>query len=84
VRETESRAREASRVPEVAPKPRRQYHPDQLEAAERLQDVFTVALGAEVRVAPRNEGYTVTLTTGSLAEAEAIAERLSLRAAAGD
>jgi ParB family chromosome partitioning protein len=84
VRETEARAREASRVPEVAPKPRREYHPDQLEAAERLQDVFTVALGAEVRVAPRKEGYTVTLTTGSLAEAEAIAERLSLRAAAGD
>jgi ParB family chromosome partitioning protein len=84
VRETEARAREASRPPEVAPKPRREYHPDQLAAAERLQDAFTVAIGAEVRVAPRKEGYTVTLDLGSLAEAEAIAKRLSLRAAAGD
>jgi ParB family chromosome partitioning protein len=84
VRETESRAREATRPPEVAPKPRRQFHPDQLEAAERLQDTFCRALGADVRVAPRNEGYTVTLSIESLAEAEALAERLSFRAAAGD
>jgi ParB family chromosome partitioning protein len=84
VRETEARAREASRPPEVAPTPLREYHPDQLAAAERLQDAFTVAIGAEVRVAPRKEGYTVTLDLGSLAEAEAIAKRLSLRAAAGD
>ncbi len=84
VRETEARARGAARPPEVAPKPRRQVHPDQLAAAERLQDAFASALGADVHVAPRKEGYTVTLAVESLAEAEALAERLSLRAAAGD
>jgi ParB family chromosome partitioning protein len=84
VRETEARARDAARPPEVAPKPSRTVHPDQLAAAERLQDIFASALGAEVRVAPRKEGYTVTLAVESLAEAEALAKRLSFRAAAGD
>ncbi len=84
VRETEARAREAAHPPEVAPKPHRTFHPDQLAAAERLQDAFSSALGADVRVAPRKEGYTVTLAVESLQEAEALAERLSFRAAAGD
>ena len=84
VRETEARAREAANPPEVAPKARRNFHPDQVEAAERLQDAFSSAFAADVRVAPRKEGYTVTLTLDSLAEAEALAERLSFRAAAGD
>jgi ParB family chromosome partitioning protein len=84
VRETEARAREAARPPEVAPKPTRAAHPDQLAAAERLQDLFASALGADVRVAPRKEGYTVTLAVESLQEAEALAKRLSFRAAAGD
>ena len=84
VRETEARARDAARPPEVAPKPLRAFHPDQLAAAERLQDVFTSALGADVRVVPRKQGYTVTLAVESLGEAEALAERLSFRAAAGD
>ena len=52
VRETEARARETARPPEVAPKPRRAIHPDQIAAAERLQDAFSTALGADVRVAP--------------------------------
>ena len=68
----------------MAPKVRRSLHPDQVEAAERLQDAFSSAFSADVRVAPRKEGYTVTLTLDSLAEAEALAERLSFRAAAGD
>ena len=84
VRETEARARETARPPEVAPKPRREFHPDQIAAAERLQDAFSTALGADVRVAPRREGYTVTLAVDSLEAAEALAERLSFRAAAGD
>jgi ParB family transcriptional regulator, chromosome partitioning protein len=84
VRETEARAREAARPPEVAAKPTRKVHPDQLAAAERLQDIFSSALGADVRVAPRKEGYTVTLAVESLQEAEALAKRLSFRAAAGD
>jgi ParB family chromosome partitioning protein len=84
VRETEARARDAARPPEAAPRATRTFHPDQLAAAERLQDAFATALGADVRVAPRKEGYTVTLAVESLAEAEALAERLSFRAAAGD
>ena len=84
VRETEARARDAARPSEAAPRPSRAFHPDQLAAAERLQDAFALALGADVRVAPRKEGYTVTLAVESLAEAEALAKRLSFRAAAGD
>jgi ParB family chromosome partitioning protein len=76
VRETEARAREAAGPPEAAPKPRRAIHPDQQAAAERLQDALSRALGADVRVAPRRDGYTVTLAVASLDEAEALAERL--------
>jgi ParB family chromosome partitioning protein len=84
VRATEARAREAAHPPEAAPKLERRFHPDQLAAAERLQDAFSSALGADVRVAPRKSGYTLTLAVDSLQEAEALAERLSFRAAAGD
>jgi ParB family chromosome partitioning protein len=85
VRETEARARDAARPPDVSTRTTsRAVHPDQLAAAERLQDAFAQALGADVRVAPRKEGYTVTLAVDSLAEAEALAKRLSFRAAAGD
>jgi ParB family chromosome partitioning protein len=85
VRETEARARDAARPPESETRPpSRTVHPDQLAAAERLQDAFAQALGADVRVAPRKQGYTVTLAVESLAEAEALAKRLSFRAAAGD
>ncbi len=76
VRETEARAREAAGPPDAAPKPHRTIHPDQQAAAERLQDALSRALGADVRVAPRREGYTVTLAVASLDEAEALAERL--------
>ena len=86
VRETEARAREAAAPPEVAPRASRAVHPDQLELAERLQDAFAAALGTDVRVAPRREGYTVTLSVDSLEEAESLAERLgaTITAAAGD
>jgi ParB family chromosome partitioning protein len=84
VRETENRARESAHPPVVTPKPAREPHPDQLEFVERLTDQISLALHAVVRVAPKKEGYTITLTVDSLQEAEALAERLSLRAAAGD
>jgi ParB family chromosome partitioning protein len=74
VRETEICAREAA-APKPAPR-RRSKHPDQVEAAARLQDAFSSALGADVRVAPRRTGYTVTLALESLEEAEALAQRL--------
>jgi ParB family transcriptional regulator, chromosome partitioning protein len=76
VRETEAQARLAAAPPPPEPPPRRAPHPDQLEAAARLQDAFSAALGADVRVAPRRTGYTVTLSVESLEEAEALAQRL--------
>jgi ParB family chromosome partitioning protein len=78
VRETESRAREAAGRDEPAPRGARRAapHPDQVEAAARIGDALGRALGAEVRVAPRGEGYRVTLAVGSLEEAEALAERV--------
>jgi ParB family chromosome partitioning protein len=75
VRETEARAREAA-APPAEPRTRAMPHPDQVEAAARLQDAFAAALGADVRVAPRRTGYTVTLSVESLEEAEALAQRL--------
>jgi ParB family chromosome partitioning protein len=51
-------------------------HPDQVEAAGRLGDALGRALGADVQVAPKGEGYKVTLAFGSLDEAMALAERL--------
>jgi ParB family transcriptional regulator, chromosome partitioning protein len=76
VRETEICARELAN-PRAAPRRGSQAaHPDQLEAAARLQDAFSSALGADVRVAPRRSGYAVTLTLASLEEAEALAQRL--------
>ena len=80
VRETEYRAREAEgRSPDEGSARRRgavALHPDQAEAAERLGDALGHALGTEVKVRPRGEGYRVTLAFGSLDEAMAVAERL--------
>ena len=76
VRETEAQARLAAAPRATEPRARRTAHPDQLEAAARLQDAFSAALGADVRVAPRRTGYTVTLSVESLEEAEALAQRL--------
>jgi ParB family chromosome partitioning protein len=79
VRETETRAREAAGRDEPRPgRVRRasRAHPDQVEAAARLGDALAAALGAEVRVAPRGDGFRVTLGFESLDDALALAERL--------
>jgi ParB family chromosome partitioning protein len=82
VRDTESRAREAAGRDEPAGRGRPPApHPDQVEAAERLGDALGRALGADVRVAPRGDGYRVTLALDSLEEALALAERLGAPAA---
>ena len=57
-------------------------HPDQIEAAERLGEVFGRALGADVRVTPRANGYRVQLAFDSLEEALEVAERLGVTAVA--
>jgi ParB family chromosome partitioning protein len=78
VRETESRAREAAGRDEPEPRIRQRSapHPDQVEAAARLGDALGRALGADVRVLPRGEGYKLTFELGSHEEAMALAERL--------
>jgi ParB family chromosome partitioning protein len=79
VRHTEVQARAAEgRGEPVARRPRRgpAIHPDQAEAAGRLGDALGRALGADVQVAPRGDGYKVTLAFESLDEAMALAERL--------
>jgi ParB family chromosome partitioning protein len=84
VRQTEQRARAASGLndeqparPEGTP-----LHPDQLEAAERLGEAFSRALGADVRVTPRARGYRVQVAFESLEDALEVAERLGVAAAA--
>ena len=79
VRHTENEARAAEGRSEPAVRRARggpDLHPDQVEAAVRLGDALGRALGADVRVAPKGQGYKVTLAFGSLDEAMALAERL--------
>jgi ParB family chromosome partitioning protein len=79
VRHTEAEARATEGRSEPAPRRARgapPVHPDQAEAAGRLGDALGRALGADVRVSPRGEGYKVTLAFESLDEAMALAERL--------
>jgi ParB family chromosome partitioning protein len=79
VRETEARARRAA-ARTTARRPTRVRsgtpHPDQLAAAERLGDALGSALGADVAVAPRGEGYRITIALASLEDAKAFAARL--------
>jgi len=82
VRRTEAEARASEHAEDGAPGPRSRgraaarVHPDQAEAAERLGDALGRALGAEVQVSPKGDGYRVTLAFASLDEAMAVAERL--------
>jgi ParB family chromosome partitioning protein len=85
VRETEARARAAAGRQEPTPgRVRRasRADPDQAEAAARLGDALGAALGTDVRVAPRGEGFKVTLGFDSLDDALALAERLGVPAPA--
>jgi ParB family chromosome partitioning protein len=84
VRQTEERARAAAGadVKVVAHRRARPAHPDQVDAAERLGEAFGRALGADVRVTPRAEGYRVQFTFDSLDEALEAVERLGVGAPA--
>jgi ParB family transcriptional regulator, chromosome partitioning protein len=79
VRQTEARARDNGRrgAPRrSAAEPADATHPDQVEAARRLGDALGRALGTEVQVAPRGDGYRVVLELADPGAAEALAERL--------
>jgi ParB family chromosome partitioning protein len=87
VRELEARAR-ATGTAGRAQGPRRaharwQPHPDQLAAAEQIEDTLESLLGRDVEVLPgRQEGFRVQLTVDSLEDALELARRLRIRAAA--
>ena len=84
VRELEERAR-ASRPPGArrATRPRRAagLHPDQEAAIEQISGTLSGALGREleVRPAPGGEGYRVLLDVASVADAEELVRRLTVR-----
>ncbi len=77
VRETESRVRLASQ-------PRLKKHPDpidpdEVEALEAAGDALESALGHEVKVKPRKDGFSVELRFDDVAEAHALARTLRRR-----
>jgi ParB family chromosome partitioning protein len=77
VRQTEARAREGGRrTPAAQRGAAATPHPDQVEAARRLADALGRALGSEVRVAPRGDGYRVVVDLDDPAAAQRLAERI--------
>ena len=79
VRETEARARAAAERGEggtIRASRSASLHPDQEEAAERLGEALGRALGTDVKVKPKGDGYSVSLAFASLDEALAVAARL--------
>lgn len=77
--EAEARASAGDR-PAVARKPRKRRgesaSADQLEAAERLSEQLTGYLGLDVRVAPKGEGFALSLAVDSWDEAVELAQRI--------
>ncbi len=86
VRTLETRAREANAPPPAPPAPTagsgRTLHPDQEAALEQIADAWGGALGIEVAVKPRGDGYRVELVFDDPDEALALARRLRPRAVA--
>ena len=83
VRQTEERARAAAGRSDGADRGHEPLaHPDELEAATRLGDAFGRAVGADVRVTRKGDGYSILLGFDSLEEALAVAERMSVAATA--
>jgi ParB family transcriptional regulator, chromosome partitioning protein len=76
VRQTEARAREAGRGSRRSTSSGAEPHPDHAEAARRLGDALTRALGGDAKVTPRGDGYRVVLDFPDPGAAEALAERL--------
>jgi ParB family chromosome partitioning protein len=76
VRHTEDKARAVGEAAQPIHVRRvRGHHPDQLAAAADLADTLGRALDSAVRVVPRGDGYTVTLTLDDHAAAEALTRR---------
>jgi ParB family transcriptional regulator, chromosome partitioning protein len=85
VRETERRARNEAPAgrPEVSPGASpMQLHPDLADAVGAAEDALTAALGREVRVRPRGDGFRVELELEDPRDGIELAERILRRAAA--
>ncbi len=83
VRALETRARDAGARSASPPvRARAIAHPDQHAAAEQIADALGGALGIEVTVKPRGDGYRVELQFDDPGEALALARRLRPRAVA--
>ena len=87
VRALEARARAANEPALAHPRSTRPRaadtpHPDQLAAAARITDELGSALGVDVTVRPRGDGYRVELSFDDPDEALALARRLRPRAVA--
>jgi ParB family transcriptional regulator, chromosome partitioning protein len=78
VRETELAARRAGADKEITVRRLHGAHPDQLAMAERLGEAFGRALGADVRVTPRADGYRVSMAFASVDDALEAAARLGV------
>jgi ParB family chromosome partitioning protein len=74
VRETENRVRLASQ-PRLKKRPD-PIDPDEVEALEAAGDALESALGHEVKVKPRADGFSVELRFTDVAEAHALARQL--------
>ena len=82
VREVERRARLAGDLPSGGSPRRREPHPDQVDAAADLSEVFASALGTDVSVTPRGEGYRLSVAFSTAEEARAVAARLGVKTSA--
>lgn len=85
VRTLEAHARETNAPPSpraASARGGRTVHPDQQAAAAQIADALGGALGVEVTVKPRGDGYRVELAFDDPDEALALARRLRPRAAA--
>ncbi len=80
VREVERRARLAGDRPSGGSRRRREPHPDQVAAAADLGELFRSALGTDVSVTPRGDGYRLSLGFSTLDEARALVARLGVEA----
>lgn len=77
VRETENRVRLAGQ-PRLKKRPD-PIDPDEVEALEAAGDALEAALGREVRVKPRRDGFAVELVFDDVSEAHALARALRRR-----
>jgi ParB family chromosome partitioning protein len=83
VRTLEAQARGSNAPPaDVTSRSAGALHPDQAAASEQIADAWGTALGIEVTVKPRGDGYRVELAFDDPDEALALARRLRPRAVA--